>query len=288
MTTTAPATGLPTEAHPRIASRAEWLAARKQLLEKEKALTRAGDALAAERRRLPMVRIDKDYVFEGPAGWGGKATLADLFDGRRQLIVYHFMFDADDPPAGQSGAPWDEGCPGCSFMADNLPRHLEHLHARDTNLVLVSRAPLAKIEPFYRRMGWTLPWYSSFESDFNYDFHVTLDPDRGSTEWNYRDAAELVRAGKIPSVRGELPGLSVFLRVGDGVFHTYSTYARGLEAALPTCHLLDLTPLGRQEEWEDSPPGWPQTPTHQWLRHHDRYDQKPAASRCCCSDKGCR
>lgn len=284
MTTTLPTTAA---AHPRIVTRAEWLAARMELLAKEKELTRLGDALAAQRRRLPMVRIDKEYTFEGPAGWGGKATLADLFDGRQQLIVYHFMFDPDDPPPGKSGAPWDEGCEGCSFLADNLPRHLEHLHARDTSLVLISRAPLVKIEPFYRRMGWTLPWYSSFGSDFNYDFHVTLDPERGSTEWNYRSSEQLAEGGKIPSTSGELPGLSVFLRIGDDVFHTYSTFGRGLEAALTTYRLLDLTPFGRQEEWEDSPPGWPKTPAHEWLRHHDRYAEQPKSGSCCCSERAC-
>jgi len=248
----------------RIASREEWLAARKALLAKEKEFTRARDALNAERRKLPMVRIDKDYVFEGP---NGKAGLRDLFDGRRQLIVYHFMLDADAPPPGKSGAPWEEGCPGCSYFADNIP-HLSHLHARDTSLVMVSRAPLAKIAPFKRRMGWTVPWYSSFGSDFNYDFHVTLDEAKGSTEWNYQSAKALQQAGKIPSTKGELPGISVFLREGDEIFHSYSTYGRGLDALIGTYQLLDLTPFGRGEGWG----GMPDLGQGMgWVRHHDKY-----------------
>lgn len=258
---------------PKVASRDEWLAARRELLAKEKELTRARDALNAERRRLPMVAITEEYAFEGPSG---RATLLDLFEGRRQLIVYHFMFDPDDPPPGKS-EPWSEGCSGCSFMADNIPPHLEHLHARGTTLALVSRAPLAKIAPFRARMGWTVPWYSSFGSRFNYDFHVTLDEEADSTEWNYRDAGSLVAAGKIPSTKGELPGLSVFLRDGDRAFHTYSTYARGLDPLLGTYQFLDLTPFGRGEGWGGMPDLdgqglW-------WLRHRDRYD-KPASS-CC-------
>ncbi len=271
-------------AHPSIVSRTEWLAARIALLAREKELTRRRDALSAERRRLPMVRIDKQYVFEGPLP-RGRVTLLDLFEGRRQLIIYHFMFDADDPPPGKSGAPWDEGCPGCSFAADHVP-HLSHLHARDTAFALVSRAPLAKITPFKKRMGWTIPWYSSFGSDFNYDFHTTLDEARGSVEWNYRSAASLVAAGKIPDTKGELPALSCFLHLDDEVFHTYSSYARGLEPLLTTVHLLDLTAYGRQEDWEDSPDGWPQTPLKHgdWVRHHDKYGDVSRHS--CCSTAG--
>jgi len=248
-------------AMPQVVTRDEWLAARKQLLEDEKQLTRQYDQLNAKRRRLPMVRLEKDYVFEGPQG---RVHLPDLFDHRKQLMVYHFMFD----PADRPGAPYEEGCSGCSFVADNIG-HLSHLHARDTTLVLVSRAPLSKIEPFRRRMGWNVPWYSSFGSDFNYDFHVTLDPDIAPPEYNFKDAA-----GKNKEAhRGEAPGLSVFLRSGNDVFHTYSAYARGLEVLDGTYHYLDLTPYGRQESWEDSPPGWPQTPTYGWLKHHDKYDQ---------------
>lgn len=270
-------------ANPPVVSREQWLAARLELLAKEKELTCQRDAVSAARRRLPMVRIDKAYRFEGPAGRGGEASLLDLFDGRRQLIVYHFMFDPDGPPAGKSGAPWEEGCPGCSHVADNMPP-LAHLRARDTSLVMVSRAPLAKIAPFRARMGWTVSWYSSFGSDFNYDFHVTLDENRGSVEWNYRTATELVEEGAVSGISGELPGLSVFLRVGGDIFHTYSTYARGLDPLLGTYQYLDLTPFGRQEAWEDSPPGWPQTPTHGWLRHHDKYESAQRGDRpCCCS-----
>jgi predicted dithiol-disulfide oxidoreductase (DUF899 family) len=201
-----------TPEHHQIVSRAEWLSARKELLAKEKELTRHRDAVNAERRRLPMVRIEKDYVFEGPAG---KVRLLDLFGERRQLIVYHFMFDPS----------WDEGCPSCSFLVDNIG-HLTHLHARKTSLALVSRAPLAKSEAFKKRMGWTVPWYSSFGSDFNYDFHVTMDETVAPVEYNYRNKAELLRKGETYFTQGESHGLSVFLRDGAGVFHTYSTYAR--------------------------------------------------------------
>jgi predicted dithiol-disulfide oxidoreductase (DUF899 family) len=259
--------------YPPVATREEWLARRLALLEHEKTLTRQRDALNAERRRLPMVAIEKSYRFEGPAG---HMTLPELFEGRRQLLVYHFMFDPDPPPPGKSGAPWDEGCEGCSLMADNLP-HLSHFHARDTTLAMVSRAPLAKIEPFKARMGWAMPWYSSSGCDFNYDFHVTLDPERGSCEWNYRDAAELVAARKIPSTRGELPAVSVFLRQGERVFHTYSTYARGMDALVNTCNFLDLTPFGRGEGWDGMPDLDGQGMA--WLRHHDRYGD-PSAQPC--------
>ena len=229
---------------PNVVSRPAWRAAREALLVREKDLTRRRDALAADRRALPMVQIEEAYELEGPAG---RVALVELFEGRRQLLVYHFMFDPGDPPEGK-GEPWSEGCSGCSFFADNLP-HLAHLHARDTTFALVSRAPLAKILPFKRRMGWSLPWYSSFGSDFNLDFHATLDASRGSTEWNYRDASALRAAGEIPYENGELPGLSVFLRDGAIVYHTYSTYARGLDALLGTYQLLDLTPCGRGEGW---------------------------------------
>jgi predicted dithiol-disulfide oxidoreductase (DUF899 family) len=258
----------------KIVLREEWLAARKALLAKEKELTRQRDALNAERRRLPRVRIDKDYVFEDPRG---KASLLDLFEGHRQLIVYHFMFDPDAPPPGHSGAPWDEGSPGCSHLADNIP-HLAHLRARDTSLVLVSRAPLSKITPFKARMGWTVPWYSSFGSDFNYGFHVTLDEAEGSFDWNYRSAAALQQAGKIPATKGELPGVSVFLREGNEIFHTYSTYARGLDPLLGTYQYLDLTPLGRGEGWGGMPDLNGKGLT--WLRHHDKYGEDNAES-CC-------
>jgi predicted dithiol-disulfide oxidoreductase (DUF899 family) len=264
--------------HPSIVSRAEWLAARKEFLSKEKEFTRARDALNSERRTLPMVKIEKDYVFEGPHG---KMRLLDLFEGRRQLIVYHFMFDPNDPPSGKSGEPFDEGCSGCSFLTDNIG-HLAHLYARDTSLVLISRAPLTKIAPFKKRMGWTVPWYSSFGSDFNYDFHVTTDEAVAPIEYNFQDKATLEQKGETYHLNGEQPGVSVFLRNGDRIFHTYSTYGRGLDLLLGIYNWLDLTPFGRQEEWEESPDGWPQTSTHGWLRHHDKYGDLPKGSDACC------
>jgi predicted dithiol-disulfide oxidoreductase (DUF899 family) len=228
---------------PKVVSRAEWLVARKEFLVKEKELTRARDALAADRRRLPMVRIDKEYVFEGPHG---KASLLDLFDGRRQLIVDHAMWWWDLDADGTE-TPHETGCPSCSARHDNIG-HLAHLRARDTNLVVVCRAPLSVTEPFRRRMGWTLPWYSSAASDFNYDFHVTVDDRVAPVLLNYRTAEEL---GWQPAMRGDYPALSAFLRDGDTVFHTYSTFARGTEQPGGTHYYLDLTALGRQEEWEE-------------------------------------
>jgi predicted dithiol-disulfide oxidoreductase (DUF899 family) len=228
---------------PEVASRDDWLLARKALLAKEKQLTRQRDALNAERRRLPMVKIEKDYQFEGPAG---TASLLDLFDGRRQLIVRHFMFDPS----------WDEGCSSCSAGADEIADGLlEHLHARDTSMVVVSRAPLAKIEAYKARKGWTFPWYSSFGSDFNYDFHVTLDESVAPVEYNYRTKAEHEQAGTSGYVEGEQPiegpGQSCFLRDGETVYHTYSSYARGAEMVGGSYYYLDLTALGRQEGWEE-------------------------------------
>jgi predicted dithiol-disulfide oxidoreductase (DUF899 family) len=223
---------------PPVASPTDWLAAREALLAKEKEATRGRDALAAERRRLPMVRIDKDYVFEGR---DGKASLPELFEGRRQLILYHFMFAPD-----VQGWP-SAGCEGCSMVVDQVG-HLAHFHARDTTFVLVSRAPLANIEPFKKRMGWTIPWYSSAGSDFNVDFGLTTD-------------------------KGETFGLSVFLREGDDVYRTYFTDRRGVEALGSVWSFLDLTPLGRQETWEDSPAGYPQTPPYEWWRLHDEYGE---------------
>jgi predicted dithiol-disulfide oxidoreductase (DUF899 family) len=230
-------------------SRAEWLSERKQLLAQEKELTRHRDAVSAELRKLPMVKIEKEYMFESREG---RKTLRDLFGTRSQLIVYHFMFD----PA------WEEGCKSCSHLADNLQGSVVHLAARDTSLAFISRAPLPKIEPFQRRMGWNFPWLSSFESDFNYDFHVTLDEAEKSIEYNYANAAELVKAGKLWSVKGELPGLSVFFRDGENILHAYSAYGRGLDLFLNTYNFLDVTPLGRQEENQ---------PPQAWIRHHDRY-----------------
>jgi predicted dithiol-disulfide oxidoreductase (DUF899 family) len=225
---------------PPVVSAAEWEAAHEQLLAKEKQATRARDELAAERRRQPMVRIDKEYVFEGP---NGPASLTDLFEGRRQLIVYHFMF----------GPNKDVGCDGCSMVVDQIG-HLAHFHARDTSFALVSRAPLAKIEPYKERMGWMIPWYSSFDSDFNVDFGLSPETPQPS---EYQD--------------GESFGLSVFLRDGGEVFRTYFTNLRGVEALGSVWTFLDLTPFGRQEDWEDSPEGWPQGPRYEWWRRHDEY-----------------
>jgi predicted dithiol-disulfide oxidoreductase (DUF899 family) len=226
---------------PKVVSATEWQAARDALLADEKAATRARDGLAARRRRLPMVRIEKEYVFDGPEG---NATLVDLFDGRRQLLVYHFMF----------GPNQEAGCDGCSMFVDQIG-HLAHLHARGTSFALVSRAPFAKIAAYRERMGWTIPWFSAFDSDFNVDFGVS--PETPQPE-EYQD--------------GESFGLSVFLRDGDGVFRTYFTTARGVEALGSVWTFLDLTPLGRQEEWEDSPPGYPQTKPYVWWRRHDEYE----------------
>jgi predicted dithiol-disulfide oxidoreductase (DUF899 family) len=216
---------------PNVVSEAEWRVARDELLVKEKEATRALDALAAERRRLPMVAIEKDYELVGP---DGKVRFSDLFDGRRQLIVYHFMF-----------GPGEDPCTGCSSFTDNIA-DLTHLRARDTSFVLISRAPYEEIVAFKERMGWTVPWYSSFESDFNYDFRVSSD-------------------------RGEIFALSVFLRDGDDIYRSYVTSSRGVDRLRLDFNLLDLTPFGRQEEWEDSPEGWPQTEAYAWWRKHDEY-----------------
>ncbi|MFC3284555.1 DUF899 domain-containing protein [Litchfieldella rifensis] len=236
-------------AHPEIVPRDAWLEARKRLLAKEKTLTRQMDALNAERRRLPMVKLDKDYVFDGP---DGKTRLLDLFEGRRQLIVYHFMFDPE----------WDKGCSGCTGFV-NTQGDLSLLHDRDTSFALVSRAPLAKLEAYKAQQGWRWPWVSSHSSDFNYDFHVTLDESVAPPEYNYRSKAELAqRTDESHFMSGECHGLSVFFRLGDEVFHSYSTYARGCESLTDAYALLDRTPYGRQEDFEDSPPGWPQRPTY--------------------------
>jgi predicted dithiol-disulfide oxidoreductase (DUF899 family) len=234
--------------HPSIVSPDEWLAARKTLLEHEKEVTKHRDRVNAERRRLPMVKIDKDYTFAGPQG---TVKLADLFDGRIQLIVYHFMFD----PA------WEKGCMGCTGYVDALG-DLSMLNDRDTTFVLISRAPLPKLEAYQAHKGWSVPWYSSFGSDFNYDFHATLDENVTSIEYNYRDKAELEQKNGPDLRQGEAHGLSVFFRIGDDIFHTYSTYARGVEGLTDAYSLLDMTPYGRQEDFEDSPSGWPQKPTY--------------------------
>jgi predicted dithiol-disulfide oxidoreductase (DUF899 family) len=217
---------------PQVVSRDEWTAVRKELLAEEKALTRARDAVNTRRRQLPMVEIEKDYVFEGPTG---KVRLLDLFDGRRQLMVGHFMFDPE----------WDAGCPSCSAGADEWSPGLQrHLETRDTTLVYVSRAPLEKIERYRAEKGWGIRWYSSYGSDFNYDFHVTLDASVAPVEYNFAPA-------DAPESSSEVPGLSCFLRDGDRIFHTYSQYARGAESTGGSYYFLDLTALGRQEEWEE-------------------------------------
>jgi predicted dithiol-disulfide oxidoreductase (DUF899 family) len=228
---------------PDVVSEAEWEAANQRQLAKEKEATRARDALAAKRRRLPMVRIEKDYIIDGPAG---KVELPDLFEGRRQLLLYHFMF----------GPNQETGCDGCSMFVDQVG-HLAHLHARDVTFALVSRAPLAKIEPFRERMGWAIPWYSSSESDFNVDFG--LSPQQPQPE-KHQD--------------GEDFGLSAFLRDGRDVHRTYFTNRRGVEALGSVWTLLDLTALGRQETWEDSPDGYPQTAPYEWWRLHDEYEEE--------------
>jgi predicted dithiol-disulfide oxidoreductase (DUF899 family) len=227
---------------PRIVSRDEWRAARIDLLDEEKAMTRARDALSSRRRELPMVRVEQDHRFDGPDGDIG---LVDLFAGRSQLIVQHFMFDPS----------WDEGCPSCSAGADEISDGLlAHLAARDTSFAAVSRAPLTKIERYKQARGWTFPWVSSHGSRFNYDFHATLDPDVAPVELNFRTAEEWAARGQDWVGRPgstEQPGFSVFLHAGDEVFHTYSTYARGAEWLGGSYAWLDLTPLGRQEDWEE-------------------------------------
>jgi predicted dithiol-disulfide oxidoreductase (DUF899 family) len=234
-----------------IVSQEEWLVARKAHLAKEKELTRLRDQLAAERRELPWVRVEKAYVFDGP---DGKATLAELFAGRSQLLVYHFMMGPD----------WEEGCKSCSFVADHFDGAIPHLAARDVAMVAISRAPLARIEAFQRRMGWRFRWLSSHGNDFNYDFHVSFRPEEmagGEVYYNYR-------TGEFPSE--EAPGLSAFYKDADGsVFHTYSTYERGLDILMGAYNLLDLAPKGRDE----AALAW----TMAWVRHHDRYqDGEPA------------
>lgn len=241
----------------RIVTRDEWLKERKALLAKEKSFDHERDSLTEARRKLPMVKVEKEYIFDGPQV---AATLRDLFEGRRQLIVYHMMFE----PAGTTA------CKHCSCVMDNIAGSLIHLTARDTSFATISRAPIAKIEAFKRRMQWTFPWVSSFKNDFNYDYHVTLDPGRCSTVYNY----------KTFDYRGELPGLSVFFRDNDLIFHSYSTYFRGLDMLLPMYHLLDRTPLGRQEDKGNSMHGG----ENSWIRYHDAYGVQGSSKRDCCGD----
>ncbi|SFV03398.1 Predicted dithiol-disulfide oxidoreductase, DUF899 family [Polaromonas sp. YR568] len=250
-----------------VVSKDEWLAARRMLLAREKELTAHRDLVNAERRRLPWLKIDKDYVFDGPAG---KEALADLFEGRSQLVVYHFMF----------GPGWKEGCPSCSFVADHIDGLLPHLAARDITLAVVSRAPLQELAAFRRRMGWGFKWVSSFGTDFNHDFHVSFTPEElatGRFDYNYR----------MNEVEGEgmqeWHGVSVFSQDGLGnVFHTYSSYARGADLLVGAYNYMDLTPKGRDEE------GLPFTMS--WLRHHDKYERDNAgrqpAQACCHAQAG--
>ena len=220
---------------PEVVTREEWLVARTALLGREKELTRARDQLSADRRRLPMVKVEKDYVFTGP---NGTASLLDLFEGRDQLILTHFMFDPS----------WDAGCPSCTANADEVSAGLlEHLHTRGTTLAFCSRAPIEKIERYKAERGWDFPWWSSYGSDFNVDFDVTMDPAVKPPTYNYRPLPWTVPDGET----AEQPGDSVFLRVGPDVFHTYSDFARGTEWIGGSYAFLDLTPLGRQEDWEE-------------------------------------
>jgi len=225
-----------------IVSRAEWTRARKDLMVREKELTRAREALAEARRALPWERVEKRYVFDGP---GGKETLEDLFASRSQLLVYHFMFAPD----------WDAGCKSCSFFADNFERSVAHLARRDVTLVAISRAPREKLEAYKKRLGWTFPWVSSGGNDFNFDYHVSFQPGRGEPVYNYA-----------PKTGGasDLPGFSVFALAGGSVFHTYSTFSRGIDAANTTYQLLDLVPRGRDEDSFKYP--------MDWVRRHDEYD----------------
>ncbi len=231
------------EASKRIVTRQEWLEARKTLLEKEKAFTRQRDALSAARRAMPLLKVEKPYTFDGATG---TRTLAELFDGRAQLLVYHFMF-----------APsWDAGCKSCSLVAETFDRTVIHLAARDTSFVAISRAPLEKLDAYGRRMGWTFPWVSSGRTDFNFDFQVSFrqeDIDAGSVEYNY---------GRMRYPASDAPGFSAFLRDGNDVLHAYSTFGRGVDALMNVYNLLDLTPLGRQENGKGM----------FWVRRRDDYD----------------
>jgi predicted dithiol-disulfide oxidoreductase (DUF899 family) len=229
---------------PDIVSNDEWEAARKELLTREKEATKARDRLNTARRELPMVEVTKGYEFEGP---GGTSSLLDLFEGRRQLIVYHFMFHPD----------WDDGCPSCTAGNDELsPGVLEHLHTRDTTYAMASRAPLAKLERWKGLRGWEhLPWYSTDDGDFSYDFGATIDASRGYDEFNYRSLDEYAATGhesmKTSEQPYDMPGRTCFLQHEGRVFRTYSVYARGLEATGGSYYFLDLTALGRQEDWEE-------------------------------------
>jgi predicted dithiol-disulfide oxidoreductase (DUF899 family) len=244
-----------TKAH-RIVSKDEWLQARIELLAREKDLTHKRDEISRQRRELPWVKVEKEYTFDAPQG---NVKLAELFDGRSQLVVYHFMF----------GPAWQEGCPSCSFLMDHVDGTIVHLNARDVTMVMVSRAPLAKIEGFKKRMGWRFKWVSSYGSDFNSDFRVAFTKEElanGSKTYNF---------GSIPPYGEETHGLSVFYKKADGeVFHTYSTYARGCEPLVGTYSILDLVPKGRNEDALSF--------SMAWVRHHDRYEPHSMIADSCC------
>ena len=241
--------------HP-VVSENVWIAQRKELLRKEKEFTRLRDELSRQRRELPWVKVE-NYVFDGPQG---KETLAELFDGRSQLIIYHFMF----------GPGWEEGCPSCSFEADHFNSFIVHLNARDVSMVAISRATLAEIQKFKQRMGWSFQWLSSQGNDFNRDYHVSFTPEemaKGNGYYNYTTQ-------KFPSE--EAPGVSVFYKSAEGeIFHTYSTYGRGLDIFLGTYNFLDIAPKGRNEEGLDY--------SMAWVRHHDKYEHSKTAGASCCA-----
>jgi predicted dithiol-disulfide oxidoreductase (DUF899 family) len=234
-------------AHPKVVSQAEWLAARKDFLAKEKEFTRLRDELSRQRRELPWEKVEKQYAFDGPKG---RESLADLFDGRSQLIVYHFML----------GPGWEEGCPSCSYLADHFDGPAIHLANRGVTLAVISRAPIAEIETFKKRMGWKFHWVSSFGGDFNYDYHVSFTPEeraKGKVDYNYESM-------EFPSEEG--PGLSVFFKDASGdTFHTYSSYARGLDIIVGAYNFLDMAPKGRDEDGLAH--------SMAWVRHHDNYGQ---------------
>lgn len=255
-----------------VVSHGQWTEARKKFLAKEKEFTRLRDELSRQRRELPWERVEKQYVFEGPHG---KETHADLFDGRSQLIVYHFMF----------GPGWTEGCKSCSYLADHFDAMTIHLAHRDVTFGVISHAPYAEIEAFKKRMGWRFHWVSSFGTDFNYDYHVSFTPEqmaKGEFEYNYEPSKISIE---------ELPGASVFFKDESGsIFHTYSTYARGLDILVGTYNFLDIAPKGRDEEGLAH--------TMAWVRHHDKYEggyfvdpqagweHPKVAESSCCSTKG--
>ena len=244
--------------HP-VVSRSEWLRISREFLDKEKELTRLSDELARQRRQLPWTRVEKDYEFDGPQG---VLTLSGLFGSRSQLAVYHFMF----------GPEWAEGCPGCSYVTDHINGTLEHLGARDVSLALVSRGPLQKLTEFKQRMGWKLPWVSSARCDFNTDFGVAFTKEQVTSQVKAYNFGTTAPHGE------ENPGLSLFIKDASGaIFHTYSSYGRGLESLLGTYVILDRTPRGRDEEGLPMPMAW--------VRHHDKYDPALVSLQPCCHNK---